>query len=215
MKRLTGVLAGLLLVAACTSETTKVVPEFSAAPAPKPASDAAPWPRPPKTLELAREAGLVPERKESFEYHIHPHLDVFLNGKSVTVPAGIGIDITDPGVKKGPLRGGGTGYGGISLCERPCISPIHTHDLTGIVHVEAPKKQDFTLGQLFTEWGVRLDSSCVGGYCDPGARWAVFVGGERHDGNPAEIVFEDKQEIAIVIGTPPAQIPAEYGAPEV
>jgi hypothetical protein len=208
------VLLGLLALSAC-SPKTKVEPEYSAAPARKPAAGAAPWPARPDTLDRARRTGLVPERKESFVYHVHAHLDVFVNGRSVSVPAGIGINIKDPGVKSGPLQGGGTGYGGINLCAQPCISPLHTHDLSGIVHVEAPRKQDFTLGQFFAEWAVRLDSTCVGGYCTPQAGWAVFVDGERFEGNPAEIVFEDKQEIAVVIGTPPAQIPATYGAPEV
>ena len=32
---------------------------------------------------------------------MHAHLDVFVNGKPVTVPAGIGINIHDPGVQSG------------------------------------------------------------------------------------------------------------------
>lgn len=210
-----GVLVLSLVLLASCSPKAKVEPEYSAPAAPKPVAGAVPWSRPPDTLDRARRAGLVPERKESFVFHIHAHLDVFVNGKSTPVPAGLGIDIKAPGVKSGPLRGGGTGYGGISLCGRPCISPLHTHDLSGIVHVEAPQKKDFTLGGFFAEWGLRLDSTCAGGYCRPAAEWAVFVGGKPFEGNPADIVFEDKQQIALVIGTPPAQIPADYGTPEV
>jgi hypothetical protein len=51
-------------------------------------------------------AGLKPERKEFFAIHLHAHLDIFVNGEPVEVPAGIGIDVTDPGVKRFEDPGG-------------------------------------------------------------------------------------------------------------
>jgi len=214
VKALRALAIGALLCAACTGKA-KITPSYSAPPAPSPKTGAPPWPRPADTLARATRAGLVPQRRESFTFHIHSHLDIFVNGASVTVPSGLGIDITDPGVRHAPLPGGGTGYGGISLCAKPCISPLHTHQPNGIVHVESPAKQDYKLGGFFAVWGVRLDAGCVGGYCAPDAKIGVFVKGKRYDGNPADIVFEDHAEVAIVIGTPPAQIPATYGIPEV
>ena len=209
--------AVVLTVAACApccAAKTKIASPYTAPDAPTPKTGAPPWPRPADTLARAAKEGLVPQRKESFTFHIHSHVDIFANGLSVTIPAGLGIDIADPGVRHGPLPGGGLSYGGISLCAKPCISPLHTHAPTGIVHVESPDKQDYTLGRFFGEWGVRLDASCVGGYCSPQARVAVFVNGKRFDGNPADIVFADHEEIAIVIGTPPVRIPATYGIPD-
>ena len=57
-------------------------------PAPKPAQGAAPWPAPEGALRLTVTAGLEPERKETLTHHAHAHLDVFVNGKRVVVPAG-------------------------------------------------------------------------------------------------------------------------------
>jgi hypothetical protein len=37
-------------------------------------------------MELTRQAGLEPERAEFLEYHVHAHLDVFVDGQKVTVP---------------------------------------------------------------------------------------------------------------------------------
>ena len=141
--------------------------------------------------------------REHLETHRHSHLDVFVDGEPVTVPAGIGIDITDPGVQHfdGPM------YGGIESCANPCISPLHTHDETGILHTEAAADDLLTVGQLFTEWGVRLEDGCVGEYCDEEVDIAAYLDGEQHDGDLATIELEDQLEIAIVIGTPPAQIP--------
>jgi hypothetical protein len=182
----------------------------TAKPAGQPAEGAAPWPAPPNPLELTKEAGLEPERKESLIFHVHAHLDVFVDGKPVTVPAGIGINTADPGVQHGTLEDGSEAYGGIELCDQPCISPVHTHDDSGVVHTESAFHRLNHLGQFFTEWGVRLDADCVGGYCKPDTSVAVYVDGEPYERDPADIELEDGREIAIVIGTPPAEIPKSW-----
>jgi len=94
------------------------------------------------------------------------------------------------------------------VCDRPCISPLHTHTENGILHTESAEAEPNTLGQFFTEWGVRLTKRCVGGYCAPGTAIAVYIDGEQFRGNPRDIELLDQREIAIVIGTPPAAIPA-------
>ena len=184
-------------------------PEASVAPAPTPSADAAPWPLPDDPLALVADAGLTPAVKEFFTYHVHAHLSVFVNGRLTQVPAGIGINITDPEVHTDEFAGGPT-YGGIKRCDHPCISPLHTHDVTGVIHIEAPNETTLTLGQFFSEWGVRLDQSCVGGYCEPEASIAVYVNGEKQSGDPADIELAAHDEIAVVIGTPPPSIPDSY-----
>jgi hypothetical protein len=209
--------AALLAVAAagCGDGASRGEPAASTAPAAtpepaqSPASGAAPWPAPPNPVELTQAAGLEPQRREFLEFHVHSHLDLFLNGEPVPVPAGIGINVDDPGVQHGEVDGG-PAYGGIEGCDQPCISPLHTHDGTGVLHTESLETQPNTLGQFFTEWGVRLDETCVGGYCRPDTGVAVYVNGEEYAGNPAEIQLTDGKEIAIVIGTPPAVIPEGY-----
>lgn len=175
-------------------------------PAKGPAPD---WPAPPNAMELTKQAGLEPERHESLQFHVHAHLDVFFNGQSITVPAGIGINISDPGVQTGEFLGA-PAYGGIRQCGQPCISPLHTHDVTGVLHTESFDPTPNRLGEFFTEWGVRLDQNCVGDYCKPDVNVQVYVDGELYDGNPAAIELTDKKEFAVVIGTPPAEIPAVF-----
>jgi hypothetical protein len=190
----------------------KAAPEQPTRAAPTPSKGAVPWPAPADPPKLTRRAGLTPETHEFVFLHVHAHLDVFANGKSVTVPAGIGIDIDNPSVRRYKASDGSTGYGGISPpCAQPCISPIHTHFTDGVLHTEAKKDQFNTLGEFFTEWNVRLDSSCVGGYCKPAAPITIYVDGDPWSGDPREIKLEDKREIAIVIGTPPDDIPSSFG----
>jgi hypothetical protein len=173
-----------------------------------PGSRAAPWPAPADPLRLARAAGLKPERRELFVNHVHAHLDVFVNGKPIRVPAGIGINIRDPAVKVFDLPDGSKAYGGISLCKTPCISPLHTHDDGGVLHTESASKVPNSLGQFFTEWGVALTPTCVGAYCHL-TRTHVYVDGKPFAGDPRSILLTDHKEIAIVIGTPPKKIPSK------
>jgi hypothetical protein len=121
--------------------------------------------------------------------HIHQHLDIYVNGKHEVVPASIGI------------------YDGQFLTE------LHTHDSSGIMHVESPEAKNFDLGQFFAVWGVRLDSQCVGGYCRQVTPWTVYVNGQAYSGDPAALVLKPHQEIAFVIGTPPKKIRSSYKFP--
>lgn len=169
------------------------------------------WPAPPDAMKLTRLAGLVPEPAEELQYHVHSHLDVFVNGTPVVVPAGIGINIHDPRVHYFPPSQGGPAYGGITVpCQHPCISPLHTHDATGILHTETRTVRPNHLGQFFVEWKVRLTRSCVARYCAPRTRIAVYVNGKRYGGDPRSILLSNHREIAVVVGRPPRHIPAAY-----
>lgn len=121
---------------------------------------------------------------EGLVLHFHAHLDIFVNGKKVDVPALIGIN---PGANY--------------------LTELHTHDDRGIIHIEAQKKRDFTFGQFIAEWGVFLDSRCIGAYCN-GLKW--YLDGKPQVGNPAGLILKSHQEIAIVVGKPPAKIPSTY-----
>jgi hypothetical protein len=193
-----------LSVAACGSSSKSARPVLPPAAS---ASDPEPYPAPNDPMARARAAGLVPETAEQLKYHVHSHLDVFIDGKHIIVPAGIGIDINDPRVHS-LVTDGFPSYGGISIpCDRPCISPLHTHDVSGVIHTESSTHKDNALGQLFTEWGVRLDANCFATYCKPAKSVAVYVDGKNFTGDPRTIPLSDQTEIAIVVGTPPAQIP--------
>jgi hypothetical protein len=199
----------VLALAGCGGSGKKTPTPVRAAPTP--AKDAAPWPAPADPMKLTVKAGLTPETHEFLFLHVHAHLDVFVNGMPVTVPAGIGINIHDPGVHSAKAKDGSTVYGFIDPpCAQACISPLHTHDISGILHTEAKKNQFNNLGEFFTEWNVRLGDKCVGGYCKPTAPISIYVDGDAYTGDPRQIGLEDLKEIAIVIGTPPTEIPSTF-----
>jgi hypothetical protein len=152
----------------------------------------APWPRNITGLRARLDAlGLPALAQEGTVLHIHQHLDLYVNGRRVTVPAGIGIDEVQ-------------GF----------ISPLHTHDETGVIHVESPDMRTFTLGQFFGVWGLRLTPRCLGGYCADGSKsLRVFVDGKRYSGDPRALPLAAHEEIVVAFGTRaqlPHPIPARF-----
>ena len=118
--------------------------------------------------------------------HYHAHLDIFVNGTAEPVAGSIGRQ------------------------DQRYFSPLHTHATSGMIHIEAPTDDRLNLEMLFTEWGVRLTESCIGGYCQPAVPIAAYVNGERVSGPLPGIVLRKGQEIAIVIGDAPATIPKRW-----
>jgi hypothetical protein len=203
---------GVLALAGCgggnKSSSGDGCSQFGTAPAER--TTKAPWPAPENPMALTCKAGLVPEKAEFLQYHVHAHLDVFVNGRPVFVPAAIGIDVDNPGVKSERNASGIVTGAGFVQCDQPCISPLHTHDLSGLLHTETKTPSPNKLGQFFTEWGVRLTSDCVGGSCKPVVPIKIYVDGNVETGDPRQIELSNLREIAVVIGTPPARIPSKF-----
>jgi putative peptide zinc metalloprotease protein len=118
--------------------------------------------------------------EEALAFHTHQHLDVFVNGMQVRVPGGIGIDP-----------------------ELRFLTVLHTHGPDGVIHVEAPRRQTFTLGQFFDVWGVRLTSQCLGDYCGDGGdeRVRVIVNGQLVRGDPSTLPLQDRDQIVVAFGS--------------
>jgi hypothetical protein len=62
--------------------------------------------------------------------------------------------------------------------------------------------REYTLGQFFDVWGVRLTPKCLGGYCTTDKRkLRAFVDSEPVP-NPRAIVLVDGEQIVLAYGTP-------------
>jgi hypothetical protein len=153
----------------------------------------APWPRNGARLGQRLAAlGLPALGFEGTALHIHEHLDIFVDGKRVVVPAGVGID---PAGR--------------------FISPLHTHDTSGVIHVESPTVRRFTLGEFFGVWGVPLGPGRLGGYgAGDGKTLRAYVDGQQLNEDPSRLVLEPHQEIVHAFGhRPPRGVPAGYDFP--
>ena len=89
---------------------------------------------------------------------------------------------------------------------------LHTHDRSGVIHIESPTTRDYTLGQFFGVWGVRLSKTCIGGLCSS-TPIHVWVNGIRFLGDPTGLVLASHQEIVVAYGTLPANAPSHYRFP--
>jgi hypothetical protein len=153
-----------------------------------------PWPAEHAHLKARADAlGIPALSQEQLAFHIHQHLDIYVNGKHVMVPQYVGIN---------PVPG------------QVFFVLLHTHDTTGIIHVESPTNYDYTLGQFFGVWGLRLSKTCIGGLCNTaGKKLRVYINGHVFSGDPTRIVLRAYDEIAVVYGNPPKTIPTNYSFP--
>ena len=80
-------------------------------------------------------------------------------------------------------------------------STLHTHDRTGVIHMEAAKPFRYTLGDFFAVWGVRFGGGTLGSLEDSGSdRVWVYVDGKRIT-DPARHVLANNDNIVVAYGT--------------
>jgi hypothetical protein len=112
---------------------------------------------------------------EMFGEHLHAHLAIYRNGTPVEVPANIGFVQT----------------AGVVLC----LYWLHTHDDTGLIHVEAPGG-NYTLADFFAVWGEPLSSTRIGRYT---GHVRANVNGAPFKGAPQSIPLRDNETITLWI----------------
>lgn len=122
-------------------------------------------------------------------YHVHTHVSIFLDGVALAVPGDIGIVSLQPSGR--------------------CFYSIHTHDLSGKIHVEAAAPATFTLGQLFAIWGQPLETDNVAGLTGkPIVVYSTEQGTvTRVTGDWKVIELTSHKEVTIQVGTPITEIP--------
>lgn len=132
---------------------------------------------------------------EQLAYHIHAHLTLLVDGVNAYIPAGVGI--TPPREFDQGFVVGGT-----------CFYWLHTHDLSGIIHIESPSSQLYTLGQFFAIWGEPLTATQVASFPISDAEpLHAFVNGVPYEGDPGQIQLVAHAQITLEIGRqvlPPA-----------
>jgi hypothetical protein len=181
---ITFAIVGVVVAALAVGTAWAIIKQNRPKPLPTPAakgSDTAlpPWPVPTDPVAGARTAGLDVRPMEGTARHFHAHLDIIVNGKPVPVPANLGVDP-----------------------DQQAMSELHTHDATGVLHIEAPTtNKRYTLGQLFDEWQVKLSATGVGGLKnDAKNTLTAYVDGKKQTGDPASIELTKHREIALVYG---------------
>ncbi|HEY7777990.1 MAG TPA: hypothetical protein VIA09_05570 [Nitrososphaeraceae archaeon] len=119
--------------------------------------------------------------------HTHSRLNVTVNGNSILVPNGVGINSTlwnDHSLDEyGTAR-----ETSILGMVTPAMSPLHTHESDGIIHVESNEFKNFTLGDFLNIWGLPLE----------GKRVTLVVGANSTE-NYAPHILNDREKMVLKI----------------
>ncbi len=181
----TAAVAAALALAGCSTDdpvpTTTSSPtgsSSSTSPAAMPDDTSLPpWPAPGDVPARVAAAGLDLGPMGTAE-HYHPHIRISIDREPVPVAPSIGVD---------PSTG--------------AMSAVHTHEGDGTIHIEAHTVGErFTLGQLFTQWGVALTPTQIGGvHAKTGEKVTVTSNGAPVLGDPADLQFQPDQQIELSI----------------
>ncbi|CAN7735199.1 hypothetical protein LJR267_009186 [Paraburkholderia hospita] len=127
--------------------------------------------------------GLVCAAGMSEFYHVHAHLAIVSDGQWLASPANVGI---------------------LSQCNYE----MHTHDQTGIIHIETPSVKTFTLGQFFDIWGQTLSRTNVAGVTGTVVAYINDNGDvRRYEGDLRNIELISHRDITLQIGKPMGALP--------
>ena len=133
--------------------------------------------------------GIQCNAMEQLVFHNHAHLDIFINGQPYTIPGQIGIDAGR------------------------CIYWLHTHDDTGVIHIESPVARQYTLGQFFDIWNKKFSNTqLLDNVANAKNTLSVYVNGSKVNAgmNYRDVKLNQHDQIAIVYGNAPINIPSKY-----
>ena len=107
------------------------------------------------------------------QYHIHPQLKLVIDGKETPVPANIGLSVVG--------------------CERA----IHTHDVSGEIHIEPNYYQAFTLGDFFSVWQQPFDQTHILNKAADADHQVIMTVDGQPNTEFGNLILKDKQQIVI------------------
>ena len=104
--------------------------------------------------------GIACDSMQQNGYHIHVHVTIYIRGKRMAIPRGIGI-----------------------APDGSCFYWIHTHTDDGIVHIEAPQKlPNLALDDFLTVWHDGFAKLNFPPELMQSTEWKVFVNGKPFNG---------------------------------
>ncbi|MGH9989380.1 MAG: hypothetical protein ACREAS_02995, partial [Nitrososphaera sp.] len=124
--------------------------------------------------------GIECDRVEHLTFHTHTQLNMTINNQSYSVPAGIGI------------------------IQDYCIYWLHTHDNSGLIHIESPIQREFSLGQFLRIWNKFNSSDTVLQNItnnNVNGTLLVYINGTQMNNNTdyRDVALKDGSNISLII----------------
>jgi len=121
-------------------------------------------------------------------YHIHAHLTMYINGSNLPLPANMGI-----------------------ATDGSCFYWLHTHDTTGVIHIESPSQRIFTLGNFFDEWAKVFPALGYPPELDlSSSSWVAYVNGKLYKGDFHTIPLDAHAIITLAYNSPNVKVDTTY-----
>ena len=114
--------------------------------------------------------------------HIHVQVSMYIDGKASPLPQGVGIPQDSSG-------------------NTICLYWLHTHDSTGVIHIESPSHETFTFGQFRDEWQQGFISLgfppelLLNG-------WKIWINGKVYNGSLKDIPLDAHNIITLAYNSP-------------
>jgi len=104
--------------------------------------------------------GVSCDSMEQGTHHIHAHLSIYINGKNMPIPKGIGI-----------------------APDGSCFYWMHTHTSDGIIHIEAPAKvSNVALDDFLTIWHKGFAKLSFPPELNATTGWHIYINGKPFSG---------------------------------
>lgn len=116
--------------------------------------------------------------------HIHAVLKIYINGQESPLPANLGIETN--------AQSG----------QATCFYWLHTHDSSGVVHIESPAVEPFTVGQLVDEWNQQFNSLGFPTELLLSNGWTIWVNGHKYNGSLSSVPLDAHNIITIAYNSP-------------
>jgi hypothetical protein len=137
--------------------------------------------------------GITCDTGEGSAAHYHANLQIIVNGKDEPVPAGVGI------------------------VPNQCLYWLHTHDTSGVIHIETPDaSRTYYLGDFFAVWSKTVSqsgsialgspalstTSFFGHPVDADHPLTIYINGQIYQGDPNQIAIRSGENIWLEYGKP-------------
>jgi len=123
--------------------------------------------------------------------HIHAYVTMWINGQQQSIPQYVGIPQDQSG-------------------NATCFYWLHTHDTSGIIHIEAPAKEPFTFGQFLDEWNQQFNSLGFPSQLLLNTGWTIWVNGQPYHGTLDSIPLAAHNIITVAYASPKAKPATTY-----
>ena len=148
---------------------------------------------------ISMNTGMLPPNGTG--YHVHTFVGIYFNGKEVALPDGLGF--ANP-------QGDGT-FSGISNWTQyatMCYYEMHTHDASGLIHVESANAPvgfqhgaKYTLGDFLAVWGITISPANFGPL---NGLVTVYTSGQFARGGPGTHGEIGSNNYSLYVGDPNA-----------